>query len=90
MTLFRQHRGSLADAMKTVTDLKDREALEQDIMSWWCAGLLPDLADMWTESYGGVDERIDWDTWVVHLPGYGVLGFTDGPLQGLSQKAVQG
>jgi hypothetical protein len=26
------------------------------------------------------DLRIGWDTYIVHIPGFGVIGFTDGPL----------
>ena len=29
----------------------------------------------------GFDERIDWDSYVVHLDGWGVFGFTDGPVE---------
>lgn len=29
--------------------------------------------------YSGVDSRNGWNTHIVHLAGYGVLGFTDGP-----------
>jgi hypothetical protein len=28
------------------------------------------------------DARVQWDTHIVSLNGYGVFGFTDGPLQG--------
>lgn len=43
---------------------------------------MPPLAfnDIRIEPYGGFDERIGWNTHIVYLPGYGVLGFTDGPL----------
>lgn len=32
------------------------------------------------------DERIDWDTHMVSVAGYGVIGFTDGPLKEKESK----
>lgn len=76
---FREHRGGLDDSLKTVVEVTDREAL-----ALYCANLLrpfnvPCLAECLQVERYGFDERIDWDTHIVTLPGYGVLGFTDGP-----------
>lgn len=44
--------------------------------------LLPEIApdDLKIEPYGGDDPRIGWkDVHIVTLPGFGVLGFCEGP-----------
>ncbi len=40
------------------------------------------LDDFVVEPYG-FDERINWQTHIVTLTGYGVLGYTDSPVAGL-------
>jgi hypothetical protein len=35
--------------------------------------------DLKVAPYGGVDKRCGWDTYIVTIEGYGVMGFTDGP-----------
>lgn len=82
---FREHRGGLAESMATVVEVADRAALVAHVK-----GLLTPFA------FGGdigagldvrpydplrLDERIGWYTHIVTLEGYGVLGFTDGPLK---------
>lgn len=75
---FRQHRGSLADSMKTVVELPDRAALLAH-----CRALLlpyqfefPDAA-LHVERYGP-DARSGWDSQsLVTIDGYGVMGMTD-------------
>ncbi len=75
---FREHRGSLADSMATVVEISDRTALVSLL-----AGRLGDYGfefadrDLVIASYG-YDHRIDWDTHIVTIEGYGVAGFTDG------------
>lgn len=78
---FREHRALLDEAMETVVELKDRADLLRHLQK---------LAEPWpthppvtdttvhVEPYG-FDKRIGWDTHIVTLDGYGVLGFTDGP-----------
>lgn len=39
----------------------------------------PDLSNLRCDDYG-YDQRIEWKTHIVHVPGWGVLGFTDGPV----------
>ena len=78
-TLFRFHRGSLADAMRTVVEVKTREELEKLILEkdgeW-----LPKALQMRIEKYGeGIDTRINWDTHIV-MWGHTVIGFLSGPL----------
>lgn len=80
---FREHRGSLADAMLTEVTLPDRAALLEH-----CRKIIPDAlladtindSDMTVSKYGR-DERIGWDTHIVSIAGYGVVGFTDGPVE---------
>lgn len=76
---FRDHRGSLADSMATVVEVSGRDALVSLL-----AGRLEKYGfefadrDLVIAPYG-YDRRIDWDTHIVTIDGYGVAGFTDGP-----------
>lgn len=82
---FREHRGGLAESMETVVEVNSRVELVLHLVKIFkpyenrddCPR---DFSQMTIEPYGGMDERIGWDTYIVYLPGYGVLGFTDGPL----------
>jgi hypothetical protein len=68
---YREQRGSLAEAMKTVIDLPaTREAL---------AGLLGATEEQIEVRHYAADERIGWDTYLVTVNGCPV-GYTDGPL----------
>lgn len=86
---FREHRGSLADSMETVVSFdQGRDALIR-----YCQLLLKpygyefDSSQFHVEPYGSPDgrafrdSRVDppWDTHLVTIDGYGVMGFTDGP-----------
>jgi hypothetical protein len=79
---FREHRGGLAESMQTVVEVEDFNALLDHLHKLaepWQPNVPPMNADtVHVEPYGGVDERIGWDTYIVTLKGYGVLGFTDG------------
>jgi hypothetical protein len=76
---FREHRGSLADSMKTVVEVADHESLLEHIRR--LAQPWPTFPPVTVETVHirpyGWDERIQWDTHIVTLDGYGVLGFTD-------------
>lgn len=75
---FREHRGGYHDSMETVVELPDRAALIEHIR-----GLLSpyefhfEPADITVAPYFGMDPRNGWDTHIVHLRRYGVIGFTD-------------
>lgn len=77
---FREHRGGLKESMETMVELKDRAALLE-----YCIKALgdfrfsfpPEALHIKPYSY---DDRIDWDTHIVSIDGYGVVGFTDGPV----------
>lgn len=80
---FREHRGGLAESMATVVELKDKAALIEHCKKVMEAYMLPAqaIADLTVEPYGGIDTRIGWDTHIVTIGCYGVLGFTDGPCE---------
>lgn len=70
--LYRYHRGSLADSMKTVVQLPATiHALAWHLNAW--------SQDIEVRPYGGVDVRIGWDTHIVLVCGIPV-GFTNGPV----------
>lgn len=75
---FREHRGGLAESMETTIELEDRAALIahcRALLDQWYFSFRDE--DLSVEPYGR-DERIGWDTHIVTIKGYGVMGFTDG------------
>lgn len=82
MTRFRFHRGSLADAMATVTTVDTLEQLIAHIEAYWAdSGLAWSLErdGPLRFEYCGYDDRIAWDTWYV-CDSHGVIGMSDGNL----------
>jgi hypothetical protein len=79
---FREHRGGLAESMETAIEVATRDDLIahlRAVLAPWPTA--PDPAAIICEPYSGEDRRIGWaQTYIVTLPGYGVLGFADGPL----------
>lgn len=75
---FRPHRELLDDAMKEVVEFNNKEELSSILNDKYNS---VDTSNFKVESYGGYDERIGWDTHIVTLEGYGVLGFTDSPVE---------
>ena len=79
MIKFREHRGSLAEAMGTVVNIQDKKELIdiiKDRLSPYCHGLEISNETVEVSPYG-FDNRIIWDTHIVILKGYSVFGFTD-------------
>jgi hypothetical protein len=80
MAQFREHRGALLESMRTVRTVKSMAELRAI-----CRGLLgaygsvPSDDQIKMRPYG-YDGRIKWHTYIVTVEGYGVVGFTDGPL----------
>ncbi|MEN5103800.1 hypothetical protein [Brucella anthropi] len=73
---FRFHRGSLADSMKTVKEVQNRDDL---------IALITDEVDLKPTDHihikpYGYDKRIGWDTYMVKVDGFGPVGFLDGPM----------
>jgi hypothetical protein len=84
---YRDHRGGLAQSLATMVELPaTRAALIAHLATTWpfsqgLADLGADrLANVKVERYHeGGDLRIGWkEVWIVILPDFGVLGFTDG------------
>lgn len=77
MFLFRPHRGLLSEAMKHVAELNDKQALINKLKDDYKQFIDPDSINDKTlviDSYG-FDSRIDWDTHIVTVIGFGVVGF---------------
>ncbi len=76
----RPHRRLLEEAMAEVQEI---EPTRVALLKWADESFgdmqPPDLTGLQIEHYT-FDERINWDTYIVHLPGWGVFGFTNGPL----------
>lgn len=82
---IRQHRGGLIESMATVVEIEGtRQSLVEFVQKLFkesCIGFDDKPVEDWQikhEAYG-FDARIQWNTYVVRIEGYGVLGFTDGP-----------
>lgn len=78
MFRYRDHKGGLAESLETTQEFTDKDALLeylQKTLDQFCKTGL-DLREIKIEPYG-FDERIGWDSHIVHLEGWGVFGFTD-------------
>lgn len=82
---IREHRGSLDDSLQTVAEIEPtREAVAEHVARALSAFLVPVTPAMIQVTEYSKDDRIGWDTYIVTVDGYGVFGFTDGPLRGAS------
>lgn len=70
---YRQHKGGLSESMATVRDIAATRQAMFDALG------LDATASLDVKPYG-YDSRIGWDTHIVTVEGYGVVGFTDGPV----------
>ena len=81
MFKYRDHRGLLVDSMEAVKEFETKAALVEylqgGIDKYGCGKYK--CQNITIEPYG-FDKRIGWNTHIVHLDGYGVFGFTDGPV----------
>jgi hypothetical protein len=80
---FREHRGGIVDSMMTEVEIEPtRDALLAVLSDKRWLGIREVLKreSLRVEPYI-YDERIDWDTHIVSVDGYGVVGFTDGPVE---------
>jgi len=81
MIKYRDHRGSLAESMATVQEFEKREGLIKYLKYDMKGFSVPFKAeDLKIEKYM-FDERIGWDTFIVTIENFGVVGFTNGYLQ---------
>jgi len=81
---FRPHRGSLAKSMEDGETFVNKEAmcasLQEKILSWSTTQKIT-TSNVEVTKYGvGKDKRNGWDTHLVFIRDFGVLGFTDGPV----------
>lgn len=80
--LFRPHKGSLEDSMKEVVEMESYDDLLQKVIDdlvVYDHDLNIDKYTLEVEKYT-YDGRIGWNAYIVTLLGYGVIGFTNGPV----------
>jgi hypothetical protein len=72
--LFREHRGSLEESLATTEEFPDWTALVDYVISL----LRPEreiTANDVLLKYLGFDDRCSWDTTMISVKNYGVIGF---------------
>jgi hypothetical protein len=74
---FRLHRGTLAESLATTCDVASKSDLAAAITNDLQIKVSPEMLHIAPYTF---DERINWDTHIVTADGYGVAGFTNGPL----------
>ncbi len=65
--------------MAEVVEVSGREELVAHLRTAWMSEVNESGSNVTVENYGGIDERIGWDTHVVLVDGK-PYGFTDGPV----------
>lgn len=74
---FRYHKATLADSLKTTIEINTKEALfeilKKDLNAF---GFKLNIKDIKCIPYG-FDERINWNTYLVTIKDYGVIGMTN-------------
>lgn len=76
---FREHRGGLEDSMKTVREFNTEEEFTSFIGDLAARDVSDGSERVAVDiHYYGYDARIDWDSYIVSVPGFGVIGFTNG------------
>jgi hypothetical protein len=80
---FREHKGSLDVSMRTLIEFDSKRALVthiQNLLAPYRVTVSPD--DIKASLYGSSgDARIGWEkTYIVTVKGYGVIGFSDAPI----------
>jgi hypothetical protein len=81
---FRPHRELLHEAMNEVVEVAGLEELKNHIEK--TQEIPRDLIDKIQVKPYGFDARIGWDTHIVVIPSYGVVGFTDSKPKGWLRK----
>ena len=73
--LFREHKGSLNESMNTVKTVENLNDVWNIIKeNFEPFGIKKELEI----SYYCIDNRINWKTYIITMPDYGVIGFTNG------------
>jgi hypothetical protein len=76
---FRLHRGTLTESMTTVREITSRTELLRVVAADLAPLRITD--EMIRTVHYGPDSRINWkDSYLVIVDGFGVAGFTDGPI----------
>lgn len=79
---FREHRGGLDASMRTAREFSSYEAL-REYLSYLVGSIVAGkaVAERYPKYGDNNDDRIGWtDVHIVSSPGYGVIGFMEGPL----------
>lgn len=74
-----ENKELLIDSLATMVEVKNKKELIDIIVCWlseYDHGLLIDDKTVEIKPYG-FDKRTNWDTHIVTLKDYGVVGFTD-------------
>ena len=75
---IRQHRGGLKESMETVEEINSTmNSIALSISTALGFKVAPNEIEIKPYAYDG---RIDWDTYIVTINGWGIYGFTDGPV----------
>ncbi len=76
---LREHRGGYLDSMETVVEI---ERSAKSILDYMQSKLSPYNFEInkWSMHKYVFDDRNNWDTYILMIEGYGVFGFTDGPI----------
>lgn len=85
---FREHKGSYEDSMATAVEVEGWPGLLAHLqeLAWHWPSMPPvDAQTVQIQPYYGIDHRNGWDTYIVSLHNYGVMGFTDGPVDKKAQ-----
>lgn len=75
---FRFHRGTLEDSLKTLVNFKNKEELYKIICDSFKDFDFKFNIENIEFKHQGYDERCNWDTYLVHIKNYGVIGQSDG------------
>jgi len=73
--------------MAEVVEVSGRPELIDHLQKVWMSEVNESGSNVTVENYGGIDERIDWDTHIVLVDGK-PYGFTDGPVPDHDEQAT--
>lgn len=74
--LFRSHRGTIEESMETAIEVETLEDIAK-LLNLEQFGIETNLV----ANHYCMDERIDWDTYIITNRNYGVVGFTNGDIK---------
>jgi hypothetical protein len=80
---IREHRGGLDESIATTEVIEPNiNALIAHVKKKLTMQIEVNKDNLHIKKYGsGIDDRCGWDTHIVTIDGYGVFGWTDGPLK---------